>query len=353
MFVCLCAGCRKTDGMMALTVCTSMDEDMAFTYLAEFKKYHPDIGVQLMFIDETGIEEVLRLPESERPDVVWGCSAVELTKMAADGLLLPHASVNIKALKPEFMDTVNSPPMWIGMSVYVNCFVLSEYRVFKDPMPVPCRYDDLLSQALKNGIVIPDPLKTGTGFMFVSAILQKYGEEKGWEYLTRLDENVMYYTDEPSSPVKEVGRGNCLVGISYLARAENELKKNAPIIITVPEGTGWDIEANALVKKSSIHPMARVFLDWAVSDIMMKIYARHSLMVGLIGIEGKKDNRYVVDGHQASSTMFVPNELKWAANQKGKIMKEWQKRFGWKCRNESRSFHPKKASFKGDASQAD
>lgn len=342
MLLPFCPGCFKTGGSRALTVCTSIDEDLAFAYIAEFKKFHPGIDVRILFIDENGLEDAVRLPESERPDVVWGCSAVELIKIAADGLVLPHAPENIKSLKPEFIDSTGSPPLWTGMSVYVNCFALSEYRTLKNPFPAPYSYDELLSPALKSGIVAPDPIRTGTGFMFVSAVLQKYGEEKGWEYLMRLDENVLYYTDEPSSPVKEAGRGNCMLGISFLRRGECELKKNAPIIVTVPEGAGWDIESNALVRKGSVNPLAGVFLDWAVSNLMMKIYARHSVEVALAGTDGDAFRKYTSGGNQPISKVLAGNDLRWAANNRERITADWQRRFGGKCRSESSSFIPKK-----------
>ncbi len=39
------------------------------------------------------------------------------------------------------------------------------------------------------------------------------------------------------------------------------------------EKSGWELEANALIKKPKIKKEAKIFLDWAISDDANKMYA--------------------------------------------------------------------------------
>src|SRR5437762_10575642 len=41
-------------------------------------------------------------------------------------------------------------------------------------------------------------------------------------------------------------------------------------LIYPAEGSGWDIEASALIQKDHIQPAAKTFLDWAISDSAMQ-----------------------------------------------------------------------------------
>ena len=52
------------------------------------------------------------------------------------------------------------------------------------------------------------------------------------------------------------------------------------------EGSGWDMEANALIKKENEKEISKSFLDWAISDNVMKKYATNYPIVAT----GASDN---------------------------------------------------------------
>ena len=124
-------------------------------------------------------------------------------------------------------------------------------------------------------IVMPNPASSGTGFLSVSAILQIKGEEEGWKYLDKLHDNIAVYTHSGSKPCKMAGAGEVPIGISFDYRAIKQKADGEPIEAVFPaEGSGWEMEANALVKKAEINPAAKTFLDWAISDEIMQEYAK-------------------------------------------------------------------------------
>mgnify|MGYP000336072911 CR=1 FL=1 len=67
--------------------------------------------------------------------------------------------------------------------------------------------------------------------------------------------------------------GECAVGISFGYAGLSQQEDGAPVEVIFPEeGSGWDLEANALIKKDEINPAAYTFLDWAISDSAMAMY---------------------------------------------------------------------------------
>ncbi|MRT18711.1 putative 2-aminoethylphosphonate ABC transporter substrate-binding protein, partial [Vitellibacter sp. q18] len=82
------------------------------------------------------------------------------------------------------------------------------------------------------------------------------------------------YTHSGSKPAKLAGSGEYPIGITLGYRATQQLSSGEPIEVVFPkEGSGWDLEANALVKKDNIKKEAKLFLDWAISDSAMDRYA--------------------------------------------------------------------------------
>ena len=80
-------------------------------------------------------------------------------------------------------------------------------------LDMPQSYADLLKPMYKGYLVMPNPASSGTGFLTVSAILQIMGQEKGWDYLDQLHENIAMYTHSGSKPAKMAGKGEFPIGI--------------------------------------------------------------------------------------------------------------------------------------------
>ena len=107
-----------------------------------------------------------------------------------------------------------------------------------------------------------NPNSSGTGFLTVSGVLQLNGKdtEKGWEYLDKLHENISQYVHSGSKPAKMAAAGETAVGISFGYAGISQKAKGAPVEVIFPkEGSGWDLEANALMKKDEIKPAAKTF----------------------------------------------------------------------------------------------
>jgi iron(III) transport system substrate-binding protein len=170
---------------------------------------------------------------------------------------------------------------------------------------------------------MPNPASSGTGFLTVSAILQMMGEAKGWEYLDKLHANISNYTHSGSKPCKMAGAGEVPIGISFAYRGITQKQKGEPVETIFPkEGSGWDVEANALIKKAAIKPAAKIFLEWAIGESVMKEYGT------VYPITAYPSGNPIPEGYpKEPEKQLSKNDFDWAAKNRQRILEEWSKRY--------------------------
>jgi iron(III) transport system substrate-binding protein len=307
-----------------ITIYTALEDDQLSEYLPLFQKAYPDIKVNKVR-DSTGVVTAKLLAEKDNPtaDVVWGLAASSLLVADKQGLLEPYAPKGLEAVQAQFRDEKN-PPNWVGIDAWESAFCVNTVESDKKKLPIPTSWADLIKPEYKGQIVMSNPASSGTGFLSVSAILQMMGEADGWKYLDALHENIAQYVHSGSKPCKLAGSGEYAIGISFGYRAVKQKNGGEPIQPVFPkEGSGWDIEANALIKKTNINPAAKTFLDWAISPEISKKYAKN------FPITAVKTDVPVPAGFPEDpiKQLYPKNDFKWAAANRDAILAEWTKRY--------------------------
>ena len=132
------------------------------------------------------------------------------------------------------------------------------------------------------------------------------------------------YTHSGSKPSKLAGKGEYPIGISFAFRALKQKARGERVVLTLPsEGSGWDVEANALIRKPKIKEEAKLFLDWAINDDMMKMYSRFWPTTS-VPVESELE----LKGWPTNvSTQLIKNDFYWAARNRIRILKEWSRRY--------------------------
>ncbi|GBO54809.1 ferric iron ABC transporter, iron-binding protein [Pseudanabaena sp. lw0831] len=307
-----------------ITIYTALEDDQLSEYLPLFQKQYPDIKVNKVR-DSTGVVTAKLLAEKDNPnaDVVWGLAASSLLVADKQGMLEPYAPKGLDAVQPQFRDSQN-PPHWVGIDAWESAFCVNTVEAGKKNLPIPQSWADLIKPEYKGQIVMSNPASSGTGFLSVSAILQMMGDAEGWKYLDALHENIAQYVHSGSKPCKLAGSGEYAIGISFGYRAVKQKNAGEPIQPVFPkEGSGWDVEANALVKKANINPAAKTFLDWAISPEISKKYAKNFPLTAV------KTDVPIPAGFPEDPVkqLFPKNDLKWAAANRDTILAEWTKRY--------------------------
>ncbi|MFW5860668.1 MAG: putative 2-aminoethylphosphonate ABC transporter substrate-binding protein [Spirochaetota bacterium] len=318
----LMTGCGKSG--KEITVYTALEDDQIPRYLESFRATHPGIRLNVVR-DSTGVITARLLAEKDNPvaDVIWGVAVTSLLICEKEGLLTPYAPAGVDRVFPEFKDS-HHPPRWVGIDAWMTGIVVNTIETKRMNLPIPRSYADLVKPVYRDSIVMPGPASSGTGFLTVSALIQLMGEKKAWEYMEKLDRNIAEYTHSGSKPAKLAGSGEYPVGISFGYRGIMQKDRGQPVHTVFPsEGSGWDLEANALVNKENIKDDAKVFLDWAISDSAMKEYGKS------FAITTVQNNRQVPDGFpEKPLRQLIKNDFRWAAANRDRILDTWNRKFG-------------------------
>lgn len=313
-----------------LTVYTAIEEELIPQYLETFKEKYPDIKLNIVR-DSTGIITAKLLSEGKntKADVVWGLAASSLLELDQKNMLEGYNPKESEKILPSFKDT-KEPYKWVGNTAFMTGVVVNTEELKKKNLPIPKSYEDLVKPEYKGMIVMPHPASSGTGFLTASAWLQMMGEEKGWKYMNKLHQNMATYTHSGSKPAKLTATGEYPIGISLVYSGVQQKQQGAPVEVILPsEGLGWEVEANALISKedSKNEKLAKAFLDWAISDDVMKKYYDAN------GFSTMKNNFEKPEGFPTGveDQMYPENDLNWAAQNRDSILKEWDSQFNSKA----------------------
>jgi len=309
-----------------LNVYTALETDQLKAYQEGFNKAYPDIELKWTR-DSTGIVTAKLLAEKDKPvaDVIMGVAASSMVVFDREGMLQPYAPANLKAVQTRFR-AAGAAPAWVGMDVWGAAICYNVVEAQKQGLPRIESWKDLLKPEFKGKVVMPNPNSSGTGFLDVTAWLQLFGEQGGWQYMDRLHDNVAVYTHSGSKPCVLAGNGEFPVGISFEYRANAVRSKGAPIDVIFPkEGLGWDLEAIAIVKGTPKLEAAKKLADWASTREANELYAKNFAITAIPGIATRL--KYVPTDYEQR---LVKNDFGWMAKNRDAVLAEWQKRYGAK-----------------------
>ncbi len=306
-----------------LTVYTAVEAEDLKRYAETFNQDHPDIKINWVR-DSTGIITAKLLAEKDNPqaDVIWGLAGTSLLLMKGEGMLEPYKPRGVEKLDPKFVDQ-DDPPSWVGMDAWVAAICYNTVEGEKLGLKPPTSWKDLTDPMYKGHIIMPNPNSSGTGFLDVSSWLQIFGEEEGWKYMDALHQNIARYTHSGSKPCKLAAAGEIPIGISFAFRGAKSKAAGAPIEIIVPkEGVGWEMEATAIVAGTDDLEAAQKLVDWSISPKAMEMYNQGYAVVAIPGIA--KPVEHFPEGLVDA---MIDNDFEWAANNRKRILAEWQKRY--------------------------
>lgn len=271
-----CGGAGGQDEGTTLIIYTSKENEEIAEYLPVAQAAMPDLTLEVLRLS-TGDLTARLLAERDNPqaDVIWGVAATSMMIFQEEGMLEPYAPEGLEVILPQFRDPAD-PPHWVGVDAYVTAFCVNTAMTTELGLPIPQTWEDLTDPVYAGQIVMPSPASSGTGFMFVSSVLQGLGVEEGFDYLRRLDRNMAMYTKSGSKPCKLAAAGEFAIGISFEFVAAGQIAAGAPLELVLPaEGSGYEVEANGLMRGTDNPNAARRFLDWAISDEAMQMYASY------------------------------------------------------------------------------
>ena len=240
-------------------------------------------------------------------------------------MLLPYAPKGLEKLDPRFRDP-RDPPHWVGVDAYAAVICYNTVEAEKLKLPKPTSWKDLLDPVYRNHLVMPNPNSSGTGFLTVSSWMQIMGEDEAWKYMDAIHQNMERYTHSGSKPCRLAAAGEVPIGISFAFRGARLKQKGAPLeLITPTEGVGWEVEASGILKTSKKIEAAKKLMDWHISPAAMKVFNQYLPILAIPEIAEPVE-------HFPPDTLekMIDNDFAWAAENRERILGEWQNRYDTK-----------------------
>ena len=259
-----------------LVVYGSCEEDYLAAACENFQKlYGIEVQYQRLSTGEvqSKIEEEAGNPSG---DVWFGGTTDPYNVAASEGLLEPYEAENASHL---ISDTYrDADGQWYGIYKGILGFMVNQDELDRMGIEAPKDWADLLDPKYKDLIWLSNYNTAGTAKLVVNTMIQKYGHDEGIQYLVDLDKNIQVYTKSGSGPSKNVGTGECVIGIGFLHDGITQIEDNGygNISLIIPSsGTSFEIGATAIFKGCKHPNAAKLWIEYALSPDCVELAAQN------------------------------------------------------------------------------
>ena len=199
-------------------------------------------------------------------DVWFGGTTDPYNVCAAEGLLEAYEAENASHLLGEAYRDKDG--YWYGIYKGILGFMVNRDELDRMGIAVPQDWADLTKPEYAGLVWLSNYNTAGTAKLVINTMIQKYGHDEGIQYLVDLDKNVQVYTKSGSGPSKNVGTGECVVGIGFLHDGITQIVDNGygNIELVIPSsGTSYEIGATAIFKGAKHPNAAKLWIEFALS----------------------------------------------------------------------------------------
>ena len=259
-----------------LVVYGSCEED----YLAEACNHFQELyGIEVQYQRlSTGEVQAKIEEENGNPsgDVWFGGTTDPYNVATAEGLLEPYKANNAThILKPKYMDADGN---WYGIYTGLLGIMYNKDELDRKGLDAPQDFKDLTDEKYKGLIWSSNYNTAGTAKLIINTAIQKYGHDDGIKWLVDLDKNIAVYTKSGSGPSKNIGTGECAIGLGFLHDGIYQIVDNGyeNIGLQIPtSGTSCEVGATAIFKGAKHANAAKLWIEYALSPECVELAAQN------------------------------------------------------------------------------
>ncbi len=189
---------------------------------------------------------------------------------------MPYEATNASHIKaPQYKDANNN---WFGIYTGMLGIMYNKDELERKGLDAPKDFADLTDEKYKGLIWSSNYNTAGTAKLIVNTMIQKYGHDDGIKFLVDLDKNIAVYTKSGSGPSKNIGTGECTIGLGFLHDGIYQIVDNGydNIGLQVPtSGTSCEIGATAIFKGAKHENAAKLWIEYALSPECVELAAQN------------------------------------------------------------------------------
>jgi iron(III) transport system substrate-binding protein len=207
-------------------------------------------------------------------DIFWGGESALFDKLTEQKLLasldLPKDVVDAVPAsigKPKQIALKDPKGFWIGTVLEPYGLVYHPRLLQRLGVPEPKDWDDLLNPKLKGNVAQCTPTASSSSHATYEVILQRDGDEKGWQWLQRLGANTGIFAARSRDVPSVVAKGEFAAGFAVPSYMAFEDRLAGFDIKFVAPKTAWITPEPIAILTGAKHPnAARAFIEFMLSE---------------------------------------------------------------------------------------
>lgn len=289
-------------------------------YKKLFDKFSDETKAKVEFLSMSSGEVIAKIKaEGGKPsaDVWFGGGIDAFMKAKSDGLLEMYKPDGFDKIKEGFKDNEG---YWISKGVTVVGFLVNNKILEEKGLKVPKTWEEIVDPKYKDEIIMANPAVSGTSFANVKGLIDKYGEEKAWEYFKKLNDNVKFYGKRGKDPQEKTVAGEFGIGIIPIDKSAFDVAEKNNLTAIYPEdGLCWVPEGVAIFKNSPNLEVAKAFEDFILRPENQQLIAE---------LDGKDGGQMVIEGTKGydlglPKDKFIKEDIESFGSQREAILKKW------------------------------
>jgi len=313
-------------GMGTVTIYSALNESTNNAFTDAFKASMPGIDTAVLPLAAAGELQTRIRTEKESPkaDIFIGGSSEFHDPLGTEGLLIPYVSPNAATVDAAFKHPDGN---WTGWYLGIFGLAVNKERWAAEMMglPKPSTWDELLNPLLNGKLDMPDPVKTGGGFIFLVTQVFRFerNEELALAYMQALHLNIGQYVGTSPQGIELVGQGQFLMGPNWGHDILTAANKGQPIEFVAPAPTANEIGAVSIVKGGPNPEGAKMFVDWVLTPEAAALNVKLSNRLSVLPSVPPAPGAPTLD-----QVTLVNYDRVWATENKDRLIKAWQAAIG-------------------------
>lgn len=315
---------RRAGG--TITVYSALNESTNNAFVAAFKAANAGIEVEILPLAAAGELQTRIRTERNSPkaDIFIGGSSEFHDPLGKEGLLDAYVSPNAGVVDASLKDPNG---LWTGWYLGIFGLVVNtdRWNAEMQGLSMPSSWDELLAPQLRGKLDMPDPVKTGGGYIFIATQVFRYDrdEDRAMEYLKALHENIGQYVGTSPQGIDLVGQGQFIAGPNWGHDILTAASRGQPIVFRAPSDTANEIGAVSIVKGGPNTEAAKVFVDWVLTQEAGQLNVTLSNRLST-----RPDVPPAPGAPTIADVKLVQYDRQWATENKDRLIRKWQQAVG-------------------------
>ncbi len=307
-----------------ISIYSALNQSTNDAFFAAFKAAVPGIDVELLPLAAAGALQTRIIAEKASPkgDIFVGGDRAFHDVLGKQGLLEKYVSPNAAAIPATYKDPNG---FWTGWYVGIFAFVHNTSRLSEVGGKKPATWDDLLDPVWKGKIVMPSPITTGGGYIFLATQVFRFGkdETKAMDFMKKFHANVAQYIDSSPNAIQFVAQGQFVGAPNWAHDILTSKSQGNPVDLDIISDTGNEVGSVSIIKGGPNTETSKAFVDWMLTKdagaLNVKLSNRVSLVPGVPPALGAPT---------LETVKMVNYDGVWASDNQKRLTQLWQTTVG-------------------------